>query len=205
MTRPGASFPSIATVDQVVIGRTYLVPTVTYDFTDDLSGALAWPVLGPKHQDAEDFAFPYDHYHYDLRFFTREHFRHFEGRSVSAKSSLAYLRPLSDRSQYRRWAAGGMPSLPDPIWVPLRCRRQMPPHTLSDQAAYSKHLNPFRHLAAKWQGHHAIAGPVGWICPHRRAPLNAQPVIAGVVTCPLHGLRIDVAMGRCLGHGEVPE
>ena len=41
---------------------------------------------------------------------------------------------------------------------------------------------------------HALDG----VCPHRGGPLGEGAVADGVVTCPWHGWRFEVATGRCL-------
>ncbi len=35
-------------------------------------------------------------------------------------------------------------------------------------------------------------------CPHQGLPLDAEPDAAGIVTCPWHGYRFEVASGRCV-------
>ena len=50
-----------------VVGRWYLVPTVTYQWLDD-ELLRPWPVFLPKHQDGEHFNFHWPHYHVDPRF-----------------------------------------------------------------------------------------------------------------------------------------
>ena len=41
-------------------------------------------------------------------------------------------------------------------------------------------------------------------CPHRAHPLEAAAVEQGVIQCPLHGYRFDIADGRLLHHSEEP-
>ncbi len=35
-------------------------------------------------------------------------------------------------------------------------------------------------------------------CPHQGLPLDAEPDEAGIITCPWHGYRFDVATGACV-------
>ena len=35
-------------------------------------------------------------------------------------------------------------------------------------------------------------------CPHQGLPLDAEPDSAGIITCPWHGYRFDVATGDCV-------
>ena len=41
-------------------------------------------------------------------------------------------------------------------------------------------------------------------CSHAAAPLVDGRVRLGAITCPLHGVRFDLASGRCLGHAYPP-
>ena len=34
-------------------------------------------------------------------------------------------------------------------------------------------------------------------CPHQGLPLDAEPDDDGIITCPWHGYRVDIATGRC--------
>jgi hypothetical protein len=45
-------------------------------------------------------------------------------------------------------------------------------------------------------------GKRGFVCPHKLFPLGSVEPVAGVITCPLHGMRIDAATGVCLGPPE---
>ena len=40
-------------------------------------------------------------------------------------------------------------------------------------------------------------------CPHAGASLGEGPLAGGVVTCPWHGLMVDVTTGRCPSHDLV--
>ena len=50
-----------------------------------------------------------------------------------------------------------------------------------------------------FSGQQCRTGKRGFVCPHKQFPLGSIKAIDGVVTCPLHGLRIDAATGKCLG------
>ncbi len=41
-------------------------------------------------------------------------------------------------------------------------------------------------------------------CKHQGADLSAGRVVGGVVTCPRHGWRYELATGRCLDHASAP-
>jgi hypothetical protein len=150
-----------------VVGFWYRVPTAKVR----PHGSQTWhafPVLGPKHEDAVDFNFPYQHYHADARFLTRRLLR------VQGSLASVFYRPLSDAT-YELGPVG--------LRVMLCQRRETNMRDLNDRLA----------------GRQAKRGKGGWICPHRAVALGSQPVIDGIVTCPLHGLRLDAASGRCVG------
>ncbi len=42
------------------------------------------------------------------------------------------------------------------------------------------------------------------VCPHRGGPVGEGLVVDGVVTCPWHGNRFDVATGVCLSDPALP-
>lgn len=39
-------------------------------------------------------------------------------------------------------------------------------------------------------------------CPHRGLPLDAEPDDDGIITCPWHGYRFDIATGRCVSGAQ---
>lgn len=180
------------------VGGFYLVPAVLWSFgatfefkprkvlreLQSASDALWWPVWGRKHNDVEHFDFEHQHYHLDPRFFSKLHWRRFE-------QSFRFT-PLG--------AAQGMPlnhsHLPDgppkPSLRKMRCSLAHSEWEHHDKLAVIG-------LNAQFQGQVARAGKRGLVCPHRQFPLGSIVARDGVVTCPLHGLRIDVSTGRCLG------
>ena len=54
-------------------------------------------------------------------------------------------------------------------------------------------------LNESFAGQQCRKGKRGFVCPHKLFPLGSVQVVDGVITCPLHGLRIDAQSGRCLG------
>lgn len=169
----------IQRIDQLtqppVIGRHYLVPTVRYPFRGKVND---WPVIGPRHEDAEIIGFPDNHYHLDGRFL-----------SLRQVDLVAIDAPGYDGLEY---GVAGRPlcyasnSLhPDPhppvIWRRRLCRRHLGYPTEIAMMLW------LPQLIEAYAGH--ILGPHR-ICPHRGAPLaSIKPDDHGVVTCPLHGLR----------------
>lgn len=164
---------------ELQVGRYYLVRAILYPWY----GKLAWwPILGPAHTDAEFFAFTARHFHIDARFVSDYRIRHASAR-WSPGFELLFNAPLASRGL----------ELPKPERRRLRCAR-------------AKFEYPFplrreiQEINAAFAGRQAKRAKTGWICPHRRALLNGFPPDGeGVITCPLHGLRIDGASGRCIG------
>jgi Rieske 2Fe-2S protein len=167
-------------MEPAIVGRIYLVPTVRAEWPhgdepDD------WPVIGPKHNDVEFLNFERLHCHVDARFVRRRTHR----RVVASTSWQGiprheyFLRPLSH------------PPLPDIVWKPLTMLREMPAYPFHDEVA-------IKAIAEHYAGRQCEHGKGGWICPHRKASLGSLAPVDGVITCPLHGLRIDAASGRVL-------
>lgn len=57
-------------------------------------------------------------------------------------------------------------------------------------------------LNSHFSGHQCRKGKRGFVCPHKHLPLGSIAPIDGVITCPLHGLRVDAETGICLGPEE---
>jgi hypothetical protein len=49
-----------------------------------------------------------------------------------------------------------------------------------------------------WAGQQCDRSKFGWICPHRNVQLGSMAPIDGVITCPLHGMRINAETGVVL-------
>jgi nitrite reductase/ring-hydroxylating ferredoxin subunit len=169
-----------------VPGKFYLVPVVRakwYWRTDE------WPVIGPSHNDVEFLNFDKEHYHIDGRFLTKSQREY-------AHASLWHW-SLADSVQRAPIEAphnGG--DLPAPTLKRRKCWMSDIEYVHGDKAQVQ---NIRKHFA----GQHCAKGKSGWICPHRKAPLGSVAVIDGVITCPLHGLRIDASTGKCLGTESV--
>lgn len=175
-----------------VVGRFYMVPVVRdYPYGIRVGD---WPVLGPLHEDAEHFKFAVPHYHLDLRFLSKSDFKFI-------------ARQLPDRLSTRDAAAdavlqaSGGPlnniykALPKgrPTLLPRRCHRVgLPPTTIlhhhvlagdSMRASYGEVAEPVRRRDGRA------------LCPHRKLDLSPfTPDADGIVTCPLHGLRVRCAV-----------
>lgn len=164
-----------------IVGRYYLVPTVKGPF---FGRSRLWPVTGPVHSDADYLNFPPMHYHIDGRFLSLPSLTEIERAVRYIDSSLAILvasQPIS--------------TLQPVGWSRLQCLREQPAYPY--ERALTK-IETFVRLWAAFAGRQCKADATGWICPHRGAVLGSLPVKDGVITCPLHGLRIAVLTGRVL-------
>lgn len=153
-----------------VVGRSYLVPCVRYAWFHWRS---LWPVFLPRHNDREFFDFDYQHYHVDPRFVSRRYYH------LSRQGREFFSSPLTHRDA------------PEPVlegYFKRLCRRDMRTYPYS-------HVAAVRAIRRHYEGVQCERGPAGWICPHRRTPLGSFPVVDGVVTCPLHGLRVAADTG----------
>lgn len=175
-----------------VVGRFYMVPAIPFIWC---SVEAIWPVIGPLHTDAEFFNFDRRHYHVDARFVTKELARraspHEMGIFAQAKRS-----PLSRRN------------VPDAVEVPtgrpqlhrFKCQTAEFPYRFHSQPAVSAlriaygDVSPSKRAAPI----HRADGRI--LCPHRKADLSQfTPDADGVVTCPLHGLRVCVTPSSARG------
>lgn len=161
-----------------VVGRYYLVPVVTIRWNGHLD---AWPVIGPAHNDVEFFQFPQEHYHIDGRFLSARQWRVADDTWRTAVDNIQSA-PLH--------AANGK-VLPKPTLNKRRCR-------LSDLGYVHGDKSQIKEIRTHFAGQQCERGKGGWICPHRKASLGSIAAIDGVITCPLHGLRIDAATGVTL-------
>lgn len=162
-----------------IVGRFYLVPTVIGTWCEEDG---PWPVMGMKHEDAEWLSFPYIHYHLN-RFFLNDH-----DEWVAIANPIA--EPL-DGIGYRM-----NDPIPAPVLRKWKCRRSAVtafPVNQINKTRTNKWFAMFDHYAGAQCAHSN-----GWICPHKGARLGAIIPIGGVITCPLHGMRIDARTGIVL-------
>ncbi|SMD18204.1 Rieske 2Fe-2S domain-containing protein [Rhizobium sp. RU36D] len=165
----------------VEIGKYYLVPTVRAEWSCMVRD---WPVIGPKHNDRHCLGFDHDHYHIDPRF-------------VPEFSCYGQFWRLVGGSPIMSRGGLNPHGLPTPVWRRRMCKRLANPE-----------LGVFYELASRspqwhchfreWTGRRARRSGQGWMCPHRNVSLVDQAPVDGVITCPLHLLRIDAATGVVL-------
>lgn len=172
-------------------GRFYLVPVVAafpyHGRVDD------WPVIGPKHTDADFFRFTLEHYHIDGRFLTERQCRFLQSRTTSrAYPSIESVLNGFPLSSHDARLPNGRP--------PLR-RRKCRVAAHDYKLGHRPEIQALRaHFGDPAQPIRLGDGRV--LCPHRKADLTQFPADQdGVVTCPLHGLRVCV--GRPSTEGAI--
>ena len=165
-----------------VPGRHYMVPVIRdYPYCGRVD---TWPVIGPLHEDADFFRFPYPHYHVDGRFLTKAQVSSITRQRSKYRptvESILGASPLHHRGQ------------PLPKGRPQLARR------LCAAPAYG-HAHQGQLAVIELNAH--FSAPAAAIeladgrrlCPHRKVDLSQFPADAdGLVTCPLHGLRVCVS------------
>lgn len=173
-----------------VVGRNYLVPTIVYPWLGLKAKPL--PVLGTRHEDEEHLNFPFQHYHVDGRFLSPRDFNHAAGARVYDEANV--LDPWSTL-QGAVLHHRDFPEHPPIVMRRRQCKRRQGPY---------RHHGHHRidALADAYAGQQCAASKAGWVCPHKNYPLGSVPTVDGVITCPLHGLRIKADDGRVLARGE---
>ena len=176
-----------------VVGKFYMVPTVSAVW----SGSVGeFPVIGPLHNDRQHIGFDRDHWHIDTRFLP-------ERGKLKHESTQEYWLRIMATPVMRSWkssinqhtAARSVAAVYLRRW---QCKRHAIEHiSIFESRAVSSHAGWKAHFD-HYAGHKCKHDGAGWRCPHRNVSLATQPVINGVVRCPLHALMIDNATGRVL-------
>ena len=169
-----------------VVSHHYLVPTITRPWR--WFGLRAWPVFLPLHDDARFFNFPDRHYHIDPRFLHARVWQSLEG--AQPYGALGWLQK-SPISRMRDEAIEGF-ELPPIERRTMACKRTQVPYRFHDRPRVVGLLRHYAGVTCARNRH-------GWMCPHQHVSLASfEPDAHGVITCPLHGLRIRAADGICL-------
>lgn len=170
-----------------VVGRYYMVPVIDFPYYNRVD---AWPTIGPLHHDRGDLiGFHPLHFHVDVRFLTGRQAQHLRRRGYYESVEMVVTNtplnrtdlevPRKPRLERRRCRVSSWqwtPPGPAP-WIP------------KFDARYGKIAEPIR-----------IKGD-RLLCPHRKADLSSFPPDAdGIVTCPLHGLRVRCAQTPSQDH-----
>jgi hypothetical protein len=184
-----------------VVGQWYLVPAILWKRGSHVSfaggseeavlrelqlpGAKWWPVWGSKHRDVEHFGFDNLHYHIDPRFLTKRHWSEFRN-SFFSRSPLQQVQAMP--LNHVDLKSGP----PKPQLRRMRCTMAHSEWGHADAKTVVK-------FNEAYDGQQCAKGKRGFICPHKLFPLGSVQAVDGVITCPLHGLRIDASTGQCLG------
>jgi len=161
-----------------IVGKYYLVPCV------QTFNGLWWPIIGPKHEDAEYINFPHQHYHYDLRFFGARQLTYTQANNYKS------LRDKGVRYALLMIALEG--KLKDGITEKrLRCKRPMPSFPIAHPVT-AQQTTWFPKLEEAYKDKKLTC----LRCPHRGLPLNGLPVKDGKVICPGHGLQFNIETGE---------
>ncbi|WP_223177800.1 hypothetical protein [Sphingobium sp. KCTC 72723] len=160
------------------VGRFYLVPVIR-DFRY-MGRVGTSPVIGPAHTDNGILNFPHRHYHVDARFLTAAQVRLIENWTGNTVDGAVGQWPLHDRTVE---LPRGRPAV-----ARRKCR--------SADSNYAHGGKPTIQQLRKSYGDEVqpVRLPDGRVlCPHRKADLTQYPADGdGIVTCPLHGLRVCV-------------
>lgn len=170
------------------IGRSYRVPCAEFVMPDRSGKTLTVPVIGPLHEDAAYIGLKPQHYHVDLRFMSDRQVSLYAldlswTHAVFPDAILAMIHPMCvDMPEYYRHLKSTELTVRR-----RRCYREMPEFP-GDKAGYMKALQ---------EGYRtARLDPEAPVCPHRGMPLSGLPSCDGLVVCPGHGLRWNLATGR---------
>lgn len=168
-----------------VVGRWYLVPTVRFGYQSDV--ARDWPVFLPKHEDARFFSFEHVHYHPDPRFIAKALWALAGDEDYNGGIGAFQRLPIS-RKRWGQWAIDP----PAAVWRRRRCHRSHAPYQFG-------HTPQVGGLREHFAGTRCKSNRHGWVCPHQNWPMGSlEPDADGVITCPLHGLRVRAADGLVL-------
>lgn len=177
-----------------VPGRFYMVPVISdYPWHGKRRD---WPVLGPRHDDAEIFKFDLPHYHVDVRFLSVRYRRW-------ALNQLWHHRRTGDDERDIALVASAYPlstrGEPVPKGRPMLKKMRCVTASVSTPLLDLSQAKSVRAQMEERYGSPAVPvrRPDGrLLCPHRKVDLSQfEPDGDGVVVCPLHGLRVCVRSG----------
>lgn len=168
------------------LGRHYLVPSILYPW---YGWERYWPIIGPRHADAEIFNFPREHYHVDGRFLTKRE-RDFAGDYAGRYGGHWWVTVAGTPLSYASEPGGNDKPHPPIEWRRRQCLTPIVPHP----GGIAK---GFLELRRAFEGRSVPRVDGRLTCPHRGADLSTmQPDDQGIITCPLHGLRISCHEAR---------
>lgn len=159
--------PNIEDVEEVVVGRYYMVNTVTRSH-----GGKILPIHGSLHEDRQVIGFPDEHWHIDWRFVGERLYREYWF------AGGGYLMPWA-------WPISYQCSDTEVTRRRLMCKRQFGPYMPSERIPWLKKLE-LKYKNARMKN---------FICPHKGLPCNATPIENGIIVCRGHGLAFNVETG----------
>jgi len=182
------------------VGKHYLVPSI---FMERFGGLkpMWWPVHGRIHNDVGYFNFEPLHYHIDVRFLNKRHLHqigNFNDGMEHTPLQRSFSQPVSQMKTYK----DGKWEYKDLAPVELRkakCIREQIDYPYSD-------MPPVKRLNTDFAGKKCAKTSHGFVCPHQHYPIGQVPADKhGIVTCPLHGIRINATTGVCVGPSETAD
>jgi hypothetical protein len=167
-----------------VVGRFYLVPTVIYPWLSLQPQPI--PVFPTLHEDSRFFKFADLHFHADPRFLSHTLWKRADNWS-GFRTALATCQavPVSRRD------TGGDGIVPHPriVWRRMTCKRL----DVEYRHGGTREVASIRDAYAGQQCRKLRSG---WQCPHQRWPMGSlAPDVDGIITCPLHGLKVRASDG----------
>lgn len=167
-----------------VVGQFYMVPAVHFNWCGIETW---WPVLGPLHTDREFFNFSSPHYHVDARFVRKD---------LAKRASLhdAGIFSQAQRSPLARRLEANAPEVPTgrPALRRFKCQSTEFPYHFDHQPAVMELRKHHGDGHSKQDTKPIKLADGRLLCPHRKVDLSSfQPDASGIVTCPLHGLRVQ--------------
>lgn len=170
-----------------VVGKFYRVPTL---YCKHHTLVSHWPLIGPKHNDAQFFkTFEWDHFHVDYRFLSASQRRTSTSRkrTVAENSAASPIinQPIEGARSYM------MHTTNTPQVRLKKCSASDTPYPYREMEPVKEIQKHFREGE---RGVRCVRTRDGRaLCPHQKADLTSFPVQAdGTVICPLHGLKVRV-------------
>lgn len=214
------------TTEPLELGKVYLVPTV-FGHYESVPKFHQWPVIGPAHRDRDFFMVDKEHFHVDGRFITPSLWQQLR-RPVMWNDEIQYssdkhvsnvILPLDQTSPRHDGRKGRAlvtqfkgENTPLNVEVPIvevpitEGRVQWRPMTYHRIVRNPMKGWGFHKCQKAYEGQQCKRSSKsgGWICPHRKANLTGVVPYNGVITCPLHALKICAETGVVLPADKEP-
>ena len=196
----------------MILGQVYRVPCARAVCHSIASTPLWLPVNGPLHDDREILEIEFQHWHLDWRFLTRKQITAFREKAYASaglpREAAVFTDVITEihPDLGQEWLNGRYESLEQAQQSPEELEEQGVPRESYLQLRFRR-LNdeyppyPREFMMEQWlleleqayQGHRLKDG---LICPHKGGDLAGSRIVDGTVTCPLHGLRWNLATGE---------